>query len=157
MIRVSPSIVRLVLTKPVALTFAAGQAVKVAVGGARRSYTIASAPGDAQLELCVELVPGGALSPKLHALAPGARVDVAPRAKGSLVFDARATSHVMFSTVTGIAPFRSMLRDVMPGAPQTRVVLVHGARDEVDLVYRDEMEALAGARGLPIRTEEFFT
>lgn len=149
---VSPSVALFRVARPAGLTFQAGQAIKVGVGGVRRSYTIASAPGDALLELCIERVPGGALTSRLFALAPGAKLEVASRAKGDLLFDASASAHLMVATVTGIAPFMSMLRDVLPRAPGTRVIVVHGARAEEDLVYRAELEALADRHpGLEVR------
>lgn len=149
---VSPSVALFRIARPAGLAFEAGQAIKVGVGGVRRSYTIASAPGDPVLELCIERVPGGALTSRLFALAPGAKLDVVDRAKGDLLFDAAASAHLMVATVTGIAPFMSMLRHVLPRAPNTRVIVVHGARAAEDLVYRAELEALAARHpGLEVR------
>lgn len=140
---VSPSVGVFRIGRPAGFQFAAGQAVKIGVGAVTRSYTIASAPAAPYLELCVERVPGGALTSQLFALAPGARVAVAPKPKGSLVLDTSAAAHLMVATVTGVAPFISMLRDVLPRAPQTRVILIHGARAEEDLAYRAQLEDLA--------------
>jgi ferredoxin-NADP reductase len=149
---VSPSIALFRLARPPALRFEAGQAVKVSLGGVRRSYTIASAPEAPHVELCVERVPGGALTSRLFGLAPGERVDLGARAKGDLVLDPSASAHLMVATVTGVAPFMSMLRHVLPRAPQTRVLLLHGARLEEDLVYRSELDALAArSPGLAVR------
>jgi ferredoxin-NADP reductase len=140
---VSPSVGVFRIGRPLGFQFVAGQAVKIGVGAVTRSYTIASAPAAPYLELCVERVPGGALTSQLFALAPGARVAVAPKPRGSLVLDTSAAAHLMVATVTGVAPFISMLRDVLPRAPQTRVIVIHGARAEEDLVYRAELEDLA--------------
>lgn len=140
---VSPSVGIFRIGRPRGLQFVAGQAVKIGVGAVTRSYTIASAPAAPYLELCVERVPGGALTSQLFALAPGGRVAVAPKPKGSLVLDTSAGAHLMVATVTGVAPFISMLRDVLPRAPDMRVILIHGARAEEDLAYRAELEALA--------------
>jgi ferredoxin-NADP reductase len=52
---------------------------------------------------------------------------------------------VFICTGTGIAPFRSMLRDLVhSGKPHRDIHLIFGARTEADILYRAEMEALAG-------------
>ncbi len=140
---VSPSVGVFRIGKPRGFQFVAGQAVKIGVGAVTRSYTLASAPAAPNLELCVERVPGGALTSQLFALAPGARVAVAAKAKGTLVLDTSAGAHLMVATVTGVAPFISMLRDLLPRAPGTRAILIHGVRAEEDLAYRAELEAMA--------------
>ncbi|MFN0015745.1 MAG: hypothetical protein ACKVU2_14470 [Saprospiraceae bacterium] len=51
---------------------------------------------------------------------------------------------VLICTGTGVAPFRSMLRDLMhTGRPHRNIHLIFGARTEVDILYRAELEELA--------------
>src|SRR5690606_4403425 len=112
--RVGDSIGILRIGKPPGLSFTAGQYLRVGLARVRNAkFTIASAPHDPHLELCVEGIAGGRLTPRLLGLAPGAVLDVDDRAKGSFVLDPTGTVHLMIATGTGIAPFRSMVRDAL--------------------------------------------
>ncbi len=144
--RVGPDIGLLRIGKPTGLTFTAGQYLRLGLTGVRRAkFTIASAPHDPYLEVCVEAIPGGRLTPRLLALGPGAVLDVESSAKGSFVLDRAGSVHLMIATGTGIAPFRSMVRDALHrGLPGTFVVL-HGASFADHLPYRDELAALAAS------------
>jgi NAD(P)H-flavin reductase len=132
--------------RPPALQFRAGQYVKLGVPGQRSgSYSIASAPHDAHLEFCVELIPGGRLSPALFALKPGDRVTLADRPRGSFLLEPAVTRHLMVATVTGIAPLRSMLRDALHRGLDAEFIVLHGASHADELPYFAEMTALAAA------------
>jgi ferredoxin-NADP reductase len=143
--RVSEDVRILRVVRPEGFGFEPGQYVKLAVpGGERNPYTIASAPGEPYLEFCVEQAPGGRVSPRLFALRPGDRVLLDAKAKGNFTLVASAHIHLMVATVTGIAPFRSMLRhaerrDAWPG----KFIVLHGASFADELAYRSELETLA--------------
>lgn len=144
---VGPDIARLSVVRPPGFSFRAGQAVKLGVGaGPTRSYTMASAPSDAALEFCIERIAGGEVSPRLTALAPGARVELGSAPKGSFTFAPGAALHVMLATATGIAPFRSMLRELVASRASARVLLVHGSSYADRLPYAAELTALAAAQ-----------
>lgn len=144
--KITPSLMILRVARPAGFSFVAGQNVVLGLEDASHKYTIASAPEDPYLEFCIELVPNGLLTPRLFALAPGALVRVGKSAKGSLVLDESVTDHLMFATVTGVAPFISMLRHEQhtPRAGR-RFLLVHGASFVDELLYREELTALAAA------------
>jgi NAD(P)H-flavin reductase len=130
--------------RPAGLSFRAGQYVKVGLPGARRgSFTIASAPHESHLELCIELIPGGRLTPRMFATSAGGRLDVGETAKGSFTLDESGTTHLMVATVTGIAPLRSMLRDALRKGTRDHFVVLHGASYADELPYRAELEGLA--------------
>jgi ferredoxin-NADP reductase len=133
------------LVRPAGFDFAPGQYVKLGVpGGGRNSYTIASSPDEPHLEFCIEQRPGGRVSPRLFAMRAGDRVVLDARAKGSFTLVESARVHVMVATVTGIAPFRSMLRHAAGrDAWPSRVVVLHGASFADELAYRAELETLA--------------
>lgn len=143
--RVTDAVRILRIGRPRGFDFVPGQYVKLGVpGGGRNPYTIASTPDDPHLELCIEQAPGGRVSPQLFALQPGARVLLDARARGSFTLVASARIHVMVATVTGIAPFMSMLRhaerrNAWPGS----FVVLHGASFADELAYRSELETLA--------------
>ncbi len=129
--------------RPERFRFAPGQRVKLSLGGKKRPYNIASAPDDPYLELCVERVSSGRLTPRLWRLPVGAPVELKSRAKGRLVFEPDRREQLMVATVTGVAPFRSMLRHALGAPGRQRFTLLHGARHVDELAYREELEALA--------------
>lgn len=142
---VGPDIALLQVARPSGFAFRAGQAVKLGLGaGPTRSYTIASAPSEAVFEFCIERIAGGSVSPRLTSLSPGARVELGNAPKGSLTFEAGAALHVMLATATGVAPFRSMLRELLTAPnPSARVLLIHGSSYADRLPYVEELTALA--------------
>ncbi len=114
-----------------------------------RAYSVASSPYEPLLEFFIELVPDGRLTPSLFDLRAGDTLSVRRRFSGRFVLDTTSkTHHLMAATVTGIAPFTSILRtyavDAEAGrtAPMTFTVL-HGASRSWELgTYRMEMEEL---------------
>lgn len=149
---VAPDLLRLRVEKPSGLDFRAGQHIKFGLPGNMRSYTLASAPQDPELEFFIERVPGGRLSGPLHSVAAGSRMALGAAAKGSFVVDPSVSHHVFVATVTGIAPFVSILRDqARRGFPAGRFVVLHGASYAQELGYGDELAALAAAH--PDRVE----
>jgi len=90
-------------------TFAPGQYCTIGLEGIERPYSIVSSPHEPYLELFVELVPHGALTPRLWSLRLGDPVSLRPRPKRVFTLQERSPSHLMVATVTGIAPFVSTL------------------------------------------------
>lgn len=132
------------------VSFQAGQYVTLALPreGARppkRPYSVLSAPHESLLELFVERVEGGALTPGLFDLVEGDAVWVRERAAGRFLLDADRTRHVMACTVTGIAPFLSMLRAQREsGWGENRFLVIYGASHPEDHgPYREEIVAMA--------------
>lgn len=141
--RVAEQIAILRIARPAGFHFVAGQHVKLGVeGGSKNPYTIASAPRDPELEFCIESAPGGSVSPALCALGAGARVSLGARASGDFRLVPNVDLHIMLATVTGIAPFRSMLREALSMRGPSRFLLLHGASYQDELVYREQMLAL---------------
>jgi ferredoxin--NADP+ reductase len=85
-----------------------------------------------------------------------------PRAKGRFTLRTQATHHVMVSTVTGIAPFVSMIRQAVHDLTATpikgrslespaslsldgsmRLFVMHGASYRDELVYDSELKTLS--------------
>ena len=110
----------------------------------KRSYSIASEPGGTpRFELALTRVKDGPGSAWLCALEPGAVVPfVGPH--GFFTRRATDTSPALFvATGTGVTPMRSMLRAALAAGSTTPVVLLFGVRREADLIYREELEAMA--------------
>jgi ferredoxin-NADP reductase len=115
-------------------------------GEAKRSYSIASAPdGSPRFDIAVTLVKGGPGSTWLHALRPGAMVT----AIGPQGFFTRpvagAPPSLMIATGTGITPMRSMVRAALAAGSRAPTWILLGVRHEEDVVYGDELAALAAA------------
>ena len=93
--------------------FKAGQYCTLGLGKIERAYSIVSAPYEKHLEIFVELVPDGELTPKMWDLKVGDYMSVRPRAKGIFTMDKKMHHHFMLSTVTGLAPSISMVRQYL--------------------------------------------
>lgn len=136
-------------------TFTAGQyaTIGVVVDGEviERPYSIVSSPGERFLEFFVELVPGGDLTPKLWELKLGSRILIRRRIVGQLTLAPSVKRHLMLATVTGVAPFVSILRTQQIERRRGKVsadqfLVIHGASRVADFgPYLSELEELSQA------------
>jgi ferredoxin-NADP reductase len=112
---------------------------------AQRSYSIASAPGASLIELVVERLDDGEVSPYFHDIArPGDTLEVRGPIGGHFVWRAAdAGPLLLVAGGSGIAPLMAMVRQRAAVAPQVRALLVYSARTFEDLVFRDELFAHA--------------
>src|SRR5260370_20210338 len=132
---------------PETLAFKAGQYVAFGVDNhdkvLERAFSIVSSPYEPELEFFIEKVPEGALSPKLYELQVGDQVFMRKKAKGVFNVDVKSghTQHFLVSTVTGIAPYISMVRtltrDLEEGrlAQPFRLGVLHGASKSNECGY----------------------
>ena len=117
----------------------------------KRAYSIASAPHEPELEFYVECVEDGVLTPCLWDLGEGDAVFVRRKIVGHFTLDAARTQHAMAATVTGLAPFLSIVRhqvfETARGASAAhRFLILHGASRAAELgPYLTEVTALAAA------------
>ena len=126
--------------------FTPGQYCTIGLDGVERPYSIVSSPHEPFLELFLELVQHGELTPKLWTLRVGDAVSLRPRPKGVFTLEEKFPVHLMVATVTGIAPFVSMLRHVIHhGERRFRFVVLQGASYQDEFAYREKLEA-ASAR-----------
>ncbi len=143
-IDLTPELLILRMDRPAGFDYRAGQHVKMGVPGLLRTFSLVSAPHEPHLEFFVELVPDGQLAERLRPLRPGATMALGGRAKGDLTLDAARSRHLMVATVTGIAPYVSLLRDHFHGgAGNQRFIVLVGASHADELGYRAELEELA--------------
>lgn len=145
----APSVRGLVFERedgPVA--FEPGQWVNLELGTdaapLKRAYSIASAPtGGSSFELAVTRIPGGPGSEALHAMQPGTIV----RAHGPQGFFTRHADagipSLFVATGTGVTPLRSMIVAALARGAREPMTLLFGVRTEADILYRDELAALA--------------
>jgi NAD(P)H-flavin reductase len=106
-----------------------------------RAYSIASVPAGNRVEICLNLVDDGHLSPRLFGMRAGEEMEVKGPYGGFIFREKRAT--ICVATGTGIAPFRGMLRQRVGEDAEHEYTLVFGARHEHGLLYRAEWERMA--------------
>lgn len=109
-----------------------------------RSYSLAGSPADeGDLELCIVKLEGGLASEYLFEKATvGTPVKFKGPAGAFTLSKKPATDLVFICTGTGIAPFRSMLRQMATSELKQPVHLIFGTRREDGMLYQKEMEAL---------------
>jgi len=129
--------------------FKPGQYCTLGLGKIERAYSIISAPYEKYLEIFVELVPDGELTPRMWDLKLGDCMSVRPRAKGIFTMDRKMRHHFMLSTVTGVAPTVSMVRqylhdlDKNGGNGKHVFYVIYGASYADELYYDVEFNELA--------------
>ena len=125
--------------------FKPGQYCTLGLGKIERAYSIASAPYEKYLEIFVELVPEGELTPRMWELKVGDCMSVRPSAKGIFTMDRKMHHHYMLATVTGLAPSISMVRQYLhDGADEGHVFyIMYGASYADELTYDVEFNELA--------------
>jgi ferredoxin-NADP reductase len=125
--------------------FKPGQYCTLGLEGIERAYSIVSAPHEPLLEIFLELVPDGALTPLMWKMKVGDEMSVRPRPKGIFTMDRKYHHHYMLSTVTGVAPFVSFIRDYLHhGGEGHKFYLMMGASYTNEFAYEEELTALAG-------------
>ena len=126
--------------------FKPGQYCTLGLDGIERAYSIVSAPHEPLLEIFVELVPEGELTPRMWRMEIGDSMSIRPRPKGIFLMDPSATQHLMLGTVTGVAPFVSIVRDHLHyGRDGHHFYVVEGASYRDEFVYDVELARLAAA------------
>jgi len=144
----TPSVFELHFKPHSELTFLAGQFVSIIIPGKgpngrdlRRAYSIASAPQDENIELCVKLVENGPGTNYLKSLGdqPNAEFKcVAPY--GTFILKTEKDRIPYFiATGTGIAPFRSMIKETSFFDNFKNSHCTLGVREEEELLYTDEL------------------
>ena len=110
---------------------------------ASRSYSIASAPGDAPA-ITVERLPNGEVSPYLVDTAePGDAFEVRGPVGGHFVWDEDDGGPLLLAAGgSGIVPLMAMLRHRAAIASTVPAKLLYSSRTIDDIIYRDELERL---------------
>jgi ferredoxin-NADP reductase len=134
-----PRAFELSLARPEGFRFAAGQRIALRLDGLERDYSLASAPADPELRLCIRSVAGGAVSGGLEHAAVGTPLSI-EGPHGYFTFAPSERPAVFAATGTGVAPFRSMAADGAGG-----YILLHGVDAPEDLYYADLLRTRAAA------------
>ena len=112
---------------------------------AQRSYSIASPPGAERLELTVVRIDDGEVSPYLTTVADaGDQFEVRGPIGGWFVWEAADTRPVLLvGGGSGVVPLVAMMRHHANLASTAAMQLVYSARTRDDVIYREELQALA--------------
>jgi ferredoxin-NADP reductase len=112
---------------------------------AQRSYSIASAPEASHVELTVEELEDGEVSPYLVEVAePGDEFEVRGPIGGYFTWHAGLTGPLLLvAGGSGVVPLMAMLRHRPTTGAGTPATLLYSARSDEDIIYREELERLA--------------
>jgi ferredoxin-NADP reductase len=144
----TPSIRSFFLRLSAPFTQKAGQHVDVRLTApdgyvAMRSYSIASAPGSTDvIELAIERLPGGEVSPYFHDVAqPGDEIELRGPLGGHFIWPRTVESPVLLiGAGSGVVPLMAMIRARKRiGAQGAATALLLSARTWRDVLFRDEL------------------
>lgn len=113
---------------------------------AERSYSIGSAPDGTRIELTVEKLDDGEVSPYLtDELRPGDRIELRGPVGGYFVWEPEVGGPVLLvGGGSGVVPLMAMLRQRVASGSDADMKLLLSSRSWDDVIYRDELERIAG-------------
>jgi ferredoxin-NADP reductase len=113
---------------------------------AQRSYSIASAPDGSRVELTVERLGDGEVSPYLtDELRTGDQIELRGPVGGYFVWhDALGGPLFLVGGGSGVVPLMAMLRHRAAARSGVAATLLLSSRSWEDVIYRDELERLSG-------------
>ena len=123
----------------------------------RRTYSICSVPGEMPLEIGVRIQPGGLFSEYVqNEMKVGDQIQVMPpfgQFHANISADNKKT-YLAFAAGSGITPIMSIVRAVLEGEPESRVVLFYGNRRQRTAMFIDDLYALKNR--FPERVQLYF-
>lgn len=136
--------VRLAVEDGAPLLFSAGQYARVTFPGAPpRDYSMASWPGEPELEFHIRRIPGGAATVRVHArLKLGDRVAVDGPLGSSYLREKHAGPILCIAGGSGLAPIKSIVETALGQGMKQPIHVYFGARTERDLYLVDHFEGL---------------
>lgn len=121
--------------------------VRAHIAGAeeRRSYSICSGPGEADLRIAIKRIADGRFSHWAGAtLAPGGSLEVSPPTGRFVLPPSRGQARqiVALAAGAGITPIIAMLKHALATEPATRFTLLYGNRRPDSILFAAELEDL---------------
>jgi ferredoxin-NADP reductase len=112
---------------------------------AQRSYSIASAPEDGRLALCVERLEDGEVSPYLtDELRVGDKLELRGPIGGWFTWEAREGGPLLLvAGGSGIAPLMAMIRHRAAARSNAPTRLLYSSRSREDAIFAEELDRLA--------------
>jgi len=119
---------------------------------AQRSYSIASAPERGSLELTVEDIPDGEVSPYLtEELQAGDRLELRGPIGGYFTWTERDGGPLLLvAGGSGVVPLRSILRYRQEVGSDVPATLLYSSRSWEEIIYREELERLAADQSVRV-------
>jgi ferredoxin-NADP reductase len=116
---------------------------------AQRSYSIASSPEDGRLEIVVERLDDGEVSPYLtDELRVGDRLELRGPIGGWFTWEARQGGPLLLvAGGSGIAPLMAMIRHRSTAGSDASCRLLYSSRSREDTIYAGELDRLAAEDG----------
>jgi ferredoxin-NADP reductase len=113
---------------------------------AERSYSIGSAPDGTRVELTVERLDDGEVSPYLtEVLRPGDRIELRGPVGGYFVWEPKVGGPVLLvGGGSGVVPLMAMLRERVASGSDAEMKLLLSSRSWDDVIYRDELDRIGG-------------
>jgi ferredoxin-NADP reductase len=113
---------------------------------AERSYSIGSAPDGTRIELTVERLDDGEVSPYLtEELRPGDRIELRGPVGGYFVWEPALGGPVLLvGGGSGVVPLMAMLREHAASGSDAEMKLLLSSRSWDDVIYRDELGRIGG-------------
>jgi ferredoxin-NADP reductase len=113
---------------------------------AQRSYSIASPPDGTRVELTVERLDDGEVSPYLtDEIRAGDQIELRGPVGGYFVWEpARGGPLFLVAGGSGVVPLMAMLRRRAAAGSDVPAVLLFSSRSWDDVIYRDELDRLDG-------------
>ncbi len=119
---------------------------------AQRSYSIATAQDGARLELTVQRIADGEVSPYLtEILEPGDKLELRGPIGGWFVWDPAATAPVLLvAGGSGVVPLMAMIRAHAAAGSQVPLRLIYSVRTPADAIYAPELAERSVASPLDV-------
>jgi ferredoxin-NADP reductase len=118
-----------------------------------RSYSIASEPErSGEIDVTVERIPGGEVSPFLHEVAvPGDRLEIRGPIGGYFVWEAELGGPLLLvGGGSGVVPLMAMARHRARAGLGIPARLLLSSRGPDEIIYREELDGLAGGTGFDV-------
>jgi ferredoxin-NADP reductase len=152
LIQETPRVASLVLRVPEWHGHDAGQHVDVRLTAddgyqAQRSYSIASAPADPRLQITVERLEDGEVSPYLVGeVKVGDRIELRGPIGGYFVWKAgTSTPLLLVAGGSGVVPLMAMIRHRIAAGSMVPTRLLYSSRTADEIIYKEELDRLASS------------
>lgn len=112
----------------------------------RRAYSIFTSPGEGLLGVTSKRVKNGVISNHMNDnLKEGDQVDVMkPLGNFTLALDHDAIKdYYLYAGGSGITPMMSLIKTILEEEPMSTVHLFYGNSDEKNIIFKDELDAIA--------------
>jgi ring-1,2-phenylacetyl-CoA epoxidase subunit PaaE len=111
----------------------------------RRSYSICSAPHEAELRVAVKKIPSGIFSTFANEMLKEGDVLDVMEPSGSFytpLHPDNSNQYVGFAAGSGITPIISLIKSTLYTEPQSQFILFLGNRNTESIIFREELEQL---------------